>query len=108
MNDEKNDFKFEVIEILENVAVIYEKGREKKEVFDAIHINEEGIFTGYILKKTRTDTPYNKGLMSRLRKKSSINFFEEFIESGYIPNHNIKKIEGSVKRKVYMRKKQRY
>lgn len=104
MNDDKNDFKFEVIEVLENVAVIYEKGREKKEVFDAIHINQEGIFTGYILKKGKIDTPNNKGLMSRFRKKSSINSFEEFIESGFIPKYNIKKIEGSSRRKVYKRK----
>ena len=104
MNDDKNDFIFEVIEVLENVAVIYEKGKEKKEVFNAIHINEEGIFTGYILKKGKTDTPKNKGLMSHLRKKSSINSFEEFIESGFIPKYNIKKIEGSSRRKVYKRK----
>ena len=104
MNDYKNDFKFEVIEVLENVAVIYEKGREKKEVFDAIHINRDGIFTGFITKKEKTNTPNNKGLMSRLTKKSSINFFEEFIECGFIPKHNIKKIEKSSKRKVLKRK----
>ena len=104
MKNDKIDFKFEVIEVLENVAVIYEKGREKKEVFDAVHINKEGIFTGYILKKEKTDTPKNKGFMSHFRKKSIINSFEEFIESGFIPKYNIKKIEGSSRKKVYKRK----
>lgn len=104
MNNVKNDYKFEVIEVLENVAVIYKKGREKKEVFDAIHINKEGIFTGFILKKGKTNSFNNKGLMSHLRKKSYYSFFEEFIECGFIPIHNIKKIEKSVKRKVYKRK----
>jgi hypothetical protein len=103
MNNVKNNHKFEVIEVLENVAVIYEKGREKKEVFDAIHINKEGIFTGYILKKGKTNITGNKSLINRLRKKSCNNFFEEFIECGFIPKHNIKNIEGSIKKKVYIK-----
>ncbi len=105
MNNVKNDYEFEVIEVLENVAVIYKMGREKKEVFDAIHINKEGIFTGFILKKEKTNSFNNTGFRGRLRKKSYYSFFEEFIECGFIPNHNIKKIQGSVKRKVYKRKK---
>jgi hypothetical protein len=87
MNNTKKDNTLELIEVLENVAVIYQRGREKKEVFDAIHVNGDGIYTGYVQKKT------------------SKNCYEEFIECGYIPNHNIKKIEGTTKRKVYKRKK---
>lgn len=86
MNNYKKNKKFELIEVLENVAVIYQRGREKKEVFDAIHKNGDGIYIGFIL------------------KKDDKNYYEEFIECGFIPNHNIKKIEGSVKRKVYKRK----
>jgi hypothetical protein len=86
MDNYKKKNNFELIEVLENVAVIYQRGREKKEVFDAIHMNGDGIYTGYIL------------------KKEGKSFYEEFIECGYIPKHNIKRIEGSVKRKVYMRK----
>ncbi len=104
MNNFKKNNHFELIEVIENVAVIYKMGREKKEVFDAIHINKEGIFTGFILKKEKTNSFNNKGLMGRLRKKSYYSFFEEFIECGFIPNHNIKKIQGSVKRKVYKRR----
>ena len=85
MNLDKNNLKFEIIEIIENVAVIYHRGKEKKEVFDAIYITKDGVFTGFILKK------YDN------------NFYEEFIECGYIPNHNIKTIEGSARRKVYKR-----
>lgn len=103
MNNDKNYVKFEVIEILENVAVIYQMGKEKKEVFNAVHINGDGIFTGYILKKGKTISLNKKGFMSRLLKKSRINCLEEFIECGFIPKHNIKKIEESSKRKVYKR-----
>jgi hypothetical protein len=86
MENHKKNNKFELIEVIENVAVIYQRGREKKEVFDAIYLNGDGIYTGYIL------------------KKAGNNFFEEFIECGFIPKHNIKNIEGSVKRKVYKRR----
>ena len=82
----KKDNNFKIIEVLENVAVIYQKGRQKKEVFDAIYLNGDGIYTGYIL------------------KKNDISYYEEFIECGFIPNYNIKKIEGSAKRKVYKRR----
>jgi hypothetical protein len=104
MNNDKSDHKFEVIEVLENVAVIYQKGKEKKEVFDAIHINEDGIFIGFILKKGKSNSFKNKGFLNLIGKKSCIIFFEEFIECGFIPKHNIKKIEGSLKRKVYKRR----
>ena len=90
MNDKRYanyDDNYVIIEVLENVAIIFERnGSEKKEVFDTIYFDGNGIYTGYIL------------------KKPGFKNHEEFVESGFISNHNIKKIEGSVKRKVYMRK----
>lgn len=51
MDNYRKNNNFELIEILENIAVIYQRGLERKEVFDKIHINGDGIYTVYILKK---------------------------------------------------------
>jgi len=104
MVDDNKDDEFELIEVLENVALLYKRGKEKKEVFDAIHINKNGIFTGYILKTDKIKPCNITRFTGRLRKKSCINCSEEFIECGFVPKHNIKQIEGSSKRMVYKKK----
>ena len=76
MNDEnKNDNKFETIEILQNVIVIYING--DREHYDAIYKTEKGVYTGYILND------------------------KSFVEGGFIPKYSIKHIEDGVKRIVY-------
>lgn len=104
VDDNNKDDEFELIEVLENVAVLYKRGKEKKEVFDAIHINENGIFTGYILKTDKIKPCNITRFTGRLKRKSCINCSEEFIECGFIPKHNIKNIEGSSRRMVYKKK----
>ena len=99
------DDKYEFIEVLENVAIIYKIGKEKNEVFDAIHVDTDGVYTGYILKKEKIKQICNIGFLNRFRKKSRIDFFDEFIECGFIPRQNVEKIEGSGKKKVFRRRK---
>ena len=76
---DKNEF--EIINILEMAKIIYNDG--KRDIFEAIHITEEGIHTGRI-----------------------INNFE-FINGGFIPKENIKNIIGGIERKI-LKKKTKY
>jgi len=104
MNDDTGDNSFEIIEVLENVAVLYNEGKGKKEVFNAIYVHKNGISTGYISKIDKIKPGNITGLKGRLRKKSYVNCSEEFIGCGFIPKHNIKNIEGSSRRMVYKKK----
>jgi hypothetical protein len=56
----------EKIEILENVIIIYSNG--KKDIFEAIHITDEGIHIGRIINNY------------------------EFLKGGFIPKNSIKHI----------------
>jgi hypothetical protein len=58
--------KLSEIEILKNVTILTSTGEKK--YFDAIYLNTIGIFFG------------------------KINTLEEFVETGFIPKHNIIKI----------------
>ena len=70
--------KLEIIEVIHNVLVIYKNG--KYEYIDAIYCVNEGVVTGRIVHN------------------------DIFIEIGFIPDYNIKKIKG-MKKKVYIEKK---
>ena len=69
---------FEIINILEMAQIIYSDG--KKDIFEAIHITNEGIHTGRIINNY------------------------EFLNGGFIPKENIKKIIGGIERKIRKRK----
>ena len=73
-----NDNEFEVIEILEMAKIIYNDG--KTDIFKAIHKADEGVYTGRIINKN------------------------EFINSGFIPKENVKKIIGGTQRKMLKQK----
>jgi len=77
-----NENEFEIINILEMAQIIYFDG--KKNIFEAIHITVEGIHTGRIINNY------------------------EFINGGFIPKQNIKKIIGGTNRKICKRKLKYY
>ena len=69
---------FEIIDILEMAQIIYSGG--KKDIFEAVHIVDEGIYIG------------------RIRNH------DEFINGGFIPKRNIKQIKGGTRRKIRKKK----
>jgi len=69
---------FEIINILEMVKIIYIDG--KKDIFNAIHKEKEGVYTGRIINE------------------------DEFISGGFIPKQNIKKIISGIERKIRKKK----
>jgi len=68
----KNEF--ENVNILEKAQIIYSDG--KMDIFQAIHLVDEGVYTGRIINN------------------------DEFISGGFIPKESIKKIIGGIKRKI--------
>ena len=78
-----------IIEILENVTIIYDDW--KRELFDAIYINDRRVITGRILKiiKPRSYIAYGCNTCH-----------DTFVDSGVIPINNIKSIEGGTKKKL--------
>jgi hypothetical protein len=56
----------------------------KRDIFEAVHIADEGVYTG------------------RIRNQN------EFIDCGFIPKESIKKIIGGTKRKIRKRKSKYY
>lgn len=77
-NKIKQKDKFEKIEILQNIIVIYKN--KEKEHFDALYKTNTGVFTGNI-------------------KGNNI-----FVEGGFLPKFNIKYVKYEVKRVVYKKK----
>jgi len=73
-----NENEYDTIIILEMAQIIYKGG--KSDIFEAVHIADEGVYTGRII---------NQNL---------------FINAGFIPKENIKKIIGGVKRNIHIRK----
>ncbi|KYK31150.1 MAG: hypothetical protein AYK22_08210 [Thermoplasmatales archaeon SG8-52-3] len=76
IKQDKNEF--EIINILEMVQIIYNDG--KMDIFKAVQITDEGVYTG------------------RIRNHN------EFIDGGFIPKQNIKKIIDGIERKIRKRK----
>jgi len=72
---------FEIINILEMAKIIYDDG--KMDIFNAIYKTNEGVYTGRIINQN------------------------EFINGGFIPIQNIKKIIGGINRKM-LKKKSKY
>ena len=89
-NNNKKEDTFEMIEILENAAIIYDDG--DREIFEAIFLTDNEVIFGWILKIEKTDD---------CKSVSSIDCHEKFIESGGIPKDNIKHIKGGIKKKVF-------
>lgn len=83
-NNKKNET-YEIVEIFENVTIIYNDGI--REVFDAIYQNNNAVYTGTILK---------------------INNHEVFVEGGGIPKNIIKNIEWKNKKKIYFKTDSHY
>ena len=73
--ESKKDETFEAIEILENVTIVYEDGINEQ--FDAVRVTTKGVVFGRIL---------DNG---------------EYVECGFISQHNIKHIRNGTKRKIY-------
>ena len=69
---------FEIIDILEMAKIIYNDG--KMDIFNAIYKANEGVYTGRIINQN------------------------EFINGGFIPKQNIKKILGGIQRKMLKKK----
>ena len=69
------DVKNKIVEILEDVTIVYNNG--EKEFYNAINITNSWVFTGHFRNN------------------------KEFIEGGGIPKDNIKDIICNMKRRVY-------
>jgi hypothetical protein len=69
---------FEIIDVVEMVQIIYNDG--KMDIFKAIYKANEGVYTGRILNQ------------------------HEFVNGGFIPKQNIKKIKGGIERKIIKKK----
>ena len=86
MKSVKNEDSFKIIEIVENVTVIYTDG--SKDFFQGIYLNEKGVVLGRIMKLEHTNNDLGTG------------FKEEFVGYGFIPKTSYKDIEDGVKRKI--------
>jgi hypothetical protein len=73
-----NENEIEIIDILEMAQITYIDG--KMDFYKAIYNANEGVYTGRILNQN------------------------EFVNGGFIPKQNIKKIKGGTKRKLLKRK----
>jgi hypothetical protein len=90
IGDNKKENKADIIEILENVNVIYVNG--ERTVFQAILLTDNGdIIFGRLLKVMEIDN---------YRSFRSIGCDEIFIEGGGIPKDNVKQIDGGIKKMV--------
>lgn len=76
--ENKKQNTFDIIEIFENVTIIYNDGI--RELFDAIYLDNNAVYTGKVLK---------------------IDNLEVFLEGGGIPKNIIKHIEWNIKKKVF-------
>jgi len=73
-----NKNEFEIIDIIELAQIIYNDGKE--DIFNAIQKANEGVYTGRIINQN------------------------EFINGGFIPKQNVKKIIGGIERKIRRKK----
>ena len=86
MNDKKKD-RFKVIEIFETAVIVFNDGEKK--MFDAIEIKEkQGVFNGFIKKIDKDDF-----VLTAKHNNNSKELNRCFIETGFIPKSNIKRIE---------------
>ena len=76
-----NKKEFEIINILQMAKIIYNDG--KMDIFNAIYKANDGVYTGRIINQN------------------------EFINGGFIPKQNIKKIIGGIQKKM-LKKKSKY
>jgi hypothetical protein len=82
----KNEDSFKIIEIVENVTVVYTDG--SKELFQGVYMNDKGVVLGRIMKIEKTNKDLLKG------------YTEEFIGYGFIPKTSYKDIEDGLKRQI--------
>ena len=75
-----NHEKYSKIQVLEDPIVEYKDGR--KELFTALHITNEGIYTGHIITESRYPT---------------------FVGEGGISKNSIARIVGGTTRQVYQK-----
>lgn len=85
---------FERIEIYENASIIYPDGN--RDVFEGIQISDNKVIFGRV-----KVIKYNTVKNNLKPLKDSI---EVFVETGIIPESNIKKIQGGKKRLIYHKK----
>lgn len=85
---------FERIEIFENASIFYPDGN--RETFDGIQISNNKVIFGRI--KIIKCSNFKKN------PKPLKNSIEVFVETGVIPESNIKKIQGGKKRLIYHKK----
>jgi len=97
MNTSKNGY--EVIDIIETVAIIFKDGEKK--LFDAIQIkSKKGVITGNIIEE---DKHYLNTVLKKVnlvKKIKKIDSHRVFIETGYIPLRQIDHIELGAEKKI--------
>lgn len=91
--------KLKTIKVIENSIIFFKDGNKK--TYDAIYKTNKGIFTGYILNKKIGKNHHTKFYLNQTDKKLPTHFYIEFVESGFIPDYNIKSIKGGTKKRVY-------
>jgi len=101
MSDQK-DKKFEIIDILETVTIIFRDG--KKELYDAIQLDtNKGVITGNIIEINKVD------ILSIINNEyllidNELDCSKMFIGCGFIPMSNIDRIEVRTRKKVLKEK----
>ena len=90
--------RYNVIEILEQVQVIYSNGT--KDIFETIHITDSSIHVGKIEIKPKKDLLSMDIRCNRNSEHSCFNAYEEFVENTHIPKENVNNIVNGIKRHV--------
>lgn len=101
MNEEVQK-SYELIEIIETVAIIFKDGEKK--LFDAVQFDRKrGVITGNIVNTEKKDMEeIIKWLKNtKIKKIDSSNIF---VETGFIPLTNIDRIELASRKKIIKKK----
>ena len=98
----KKDNGVEMIDIIKDAIVTYNDGDKK--LFEAIHITDKKILTGYVLKMDNKELNRIVNFFGRAKNKILNSCCEQFIERGGIPGDSILSIKGGNDRAIYIRR----
>lgn len=101
MNEEVQK-SYELIEIIETVAIIFKDGEKK--LYDAVQFDRKrGVITGNIVDTEKNDIIEILHWLGKPNIKK-IDSDILFVETGFIPKHNIESIELGSRRKILKKK----
>ena len=98
---DNNDVLFEMIEIIENVAIVFKDGDKK--FFDAVQVTNGGVSTGFIKNVNKLKINIVDNLNIQIKEKKITCKEKEFIENGFIPKKNIANLKNGNRKKILKR-----